>query len=64
MRPSFPISRYPLTLCPLSKFPTRSMYTQERFLVKLSCQIDEVLIDLVLKSGDIQPLLQTELLVF
>ena len=38
------------------------MYTQERFLVKHFCQIDEVLIDLVLKSDDDQPLLQQELL--
>ena len=38
------------------------MRTQERFLVKPSCQIDEVLTDLLSKSDDIQPLLQKKLL--
>ena len=34
-----------------------------RYQVILSCQLDEVLIDLALKSDDFQPLLQKELLV-
>ena len=36
------------------------MKTPEIFLVKLSCQIGEVLPGLVLKSGDIKPLLQKD----
>ena len=39
------------------------MLNQEKFLVKLFCQIGEVLIGLVLKSGEDQPLLQKELTV-
>ena len=41
----------------LSKFTPRSIHTQERYQVIRSCQIGEVLIDLALKSGGIQPLL-------
>ena len=42
----------------LSKFFPRSAHSQERFLVILSCRIDEVLIDLLEKSDDIQSVLQ------
>ena len=42
-------------------FSPRSTHTPERFRVGLSCQIDEFMIDLALKSDDIQPLLQKEL---
>ena len=34
----------------LSKFPPRLTHSQERFLVILSCQIDEFLLDLSVKS--------------
>ena len=46
-----------------SKFSPRSIQDQQRYQVKLSGQIDEVLIDLELKSDGIQPVLQNELLV-
>ena len=42
--------------------PPRLVHSQERHQVILSCQIDEFLIDLSLKSGDIQPFLLKELL--
>ena len=46
----------------LSKFPLRSAHSQERLVVILSCDIDEFLNDLLVKSDDIQPLLQKVLL--
>ena len=55
MRPSFP--NLPGRL---SKFTSRSIQTLQIFLVKLSCHIGDVLIDLALKSDDIQPLHQKE----
>ena len=60
MRPNFPIVPDPQSEYLLSKFLPRSTHTQERFLAKLSCQIDEVLIDNVL--DDIQPLHQKEII--
>ena len=41
----------------LSKLLPRLAHSQERYLLILSCQVDKVLINLALKSGDIQPLL-------
>ena len=38
------------------------MHTQERYQAILSCQIDEFCLDLSLKSDDIQPMLQKDLL--
>ena len=63
MRQNFPILQYPQSECLLLKFSPRWIHTQERLLVKLSCQIVEVLIGLALKCSGIQPLLQKELLV-
>ena len=45
-----------------SKFSPRPTQRQKGFLVILSCQIGELLIDLFEKSDDIQPLLQKVLL--
>ena len=61
MRPNFPglLSKYLL-----SKFPPRSAHGPGRFLVILSCQIDEFSPDLLVKSDDIQPLLQKVFLAF
>ena len=62
MRPTFPNLPNPQSECLLSKSPSRQIHSQERFQVTLSCHVDEVLIDLVLRSDDIQPLLQKVLL--
>ena len=61
-RPTFPILPNPQSEYFLSKFPPRSVHTQERYQAILSCRIDEVLINLALKSEDTQPLMQKELL--
>ena len=42
------------------KFSPRSMHVQEILPVRLSCQIGQVWIDLLFKSGNIRPLLRTE----
>ena len=57
MRPTFPNLPNPQSDFLLSYFLRRSIHAQERNQVTLSCQIDEVLMDLALKSDDIQPLL-------
>ena len=62
-RPFSPVLPSPLSECLLSTFSPRSMHTQGKYLVRLSSQLAEVLIDLSLKSGDIRPLLQKEILV-
>ena len=63
MRPIFPILPDPQSECLFAKFSPRSIHIQERFLVILSCQIDELLFDLLEKSDDIQLVLRTVLLV-
>ena len=62
MRPSFPNLPNPQSENLLSIFPPRSAHSQERCLVMFSCQVDEVLLELSVKSDGIQPLLQKELL--
>ena len=62
-RPLSPVYAGPQSQHLLSRFHPRWMHTQGKCLVRLACQIDEVLIDLVLISDGIRPLLQTELLV-
>ena len=52
----------PLSEYLLSKVSARQTHSQERYQLVRCCQIDEFLIDLSLKSDDIQPLLQEELL--
>ena len=42
----------------LSKFSPRSAHIRERFLAILSCQIDELSSDLLVKTDDIRPSLQ------
>ena len=59
-RPCFPIPQCLQPKCLLSKILPRSTRIQERYQVTLSCQTDEVLINLALKSDEIQPLRQTE----
>ena len=49
-------SKSAVRMSPFSKFSPRSMHTEGIFQVKLSCQIGELLIDLVLVSDDIQPI--------
>ena len=61
MRPTFPNLPDPQSECLLSKSPRRSIHTQGSHQVVLPCQIDEVLIDLALKSDDFRQLLQEEL---
>ena len=61
MHPTFPSLPDLLSEYLLSKFPPRWMHTQERFLVKLSCQIDEVLTVPSQKSDDTPPSTQNEL---
>ena len=64
MRPTFPPNLLnPLSEYLLSKFHPRSAESPERCQVILSCRIDEFLINLSVKSNDIQPLLQKVLLV-
>ena len=63
MRATFPNLPNPQSEYLVSKFPPRPAHSQERSQVRLVYQIDEIMIDLVLKSGDIQPLLQKELLI-
>ena len=46
----------------LSKFSPRSAHSQERLLALLSCQIDELLFDILEKSDDIQLEIRTVLL--
>ena len=58
--PLAPLSACVQPKCLLSKFLPRSTRIQERYQVMLSCQIDEVLINLALKSDDIQLVRQTE----
>ena len=63
MRPGSLTLRCRQSGCLLSKFIPRSMRTQEISLVRLPCQIDEVLIDHVMMSDDTQSLLRMVLLV-
>ena len=63
MHPCFPIPEYLQSEYLLSKFFPRSMHIPQIFLVKLSYQIDVVSFGLLLKSDDIQPLLQMVLCV-
>ena len=63
MRPTFPNLPNPQSECLLSKLSPRSMHTQERLRVKLFCQTGRALTGPSQKSGDIQWLLQNELLV-
>ena len=63
MRPTFPNLPGLPSKYLHSKFLPRSAHSPERFLIILSCQIDEVLPGLELESDDIQPWLQKGLLV-
>ena len=63
MRSTFPNLPNPQSEYLLSKFSTRSIHTQRRYQVILSCQIDEVLTNLALKSDDIQPFVEKELII-
>ena len=51
-----------IRMSPFQKPPAIAAYPRKN-LVELSCQIDEVVLNLWLKSDNIRPLLQTELLV-
>ena len=62
MHPYLPILQCLLSEYLLSKFSPRSMHIPKIFLERLSYQIDEVLLGLVLKSDGTRALLQTELL--
>ena len=62
MRPTFPNLPDLLSEYLFSKFLPQSVHGPERFLVIFSCQIDEFLPDLSVKSDDIQPLQQKVLL--
>ena len=57
MHPTFPNLPDLLSEYILFKSLPRPAQTQKRLRVKLSCQIDEFLLDLSVKSDDIQPLL-------
>ena len=57
MHPTFPNLPGPLSRYFLSKFHPRSVKSPERFLIILSCQIDELLPDLSVKTDENQPLL-------
>ena len=62
MHPIFPILPSLLSRYILANFSPRSAHSPERFQVILSCQIHKFSIDLLVKTDDIQPLLQKVLL--
>ena len=62
MHPTFPFLPGLLSRNLLSKVPPRSAHSPESFQAILSCQIDEFLFDLSVKTDDIQPLHQKVLL--